>query len=225
MPMYNSNMRKISISASILNADFGNLKNQIKELEGAGIDQIHLDIMDGHFVPNISVGPFIIQSCRKITTLSLDAHLMVEKPDQYIDDCASFGANAISVHVEGNPNIHRTLQKIKSHNIRAGIALNPGTPLENVHPLLDMLDLILIMTVNPGFGGQTFIASQMKKIKEAKKLIGQRNIVIEVDGGINRLTLPSVYDAGANLFVIGSAIFSHPMGIKASIEELNSIFK
>jgi len=218
-------MGKIKISASILNADFGNLERQIKELENAGVEQLHLDIMDGHFVPNISLGPFIIQTCRKITSLPLDTHLMVENPDQYIDDCVNHGSTGISVHIEGNPNIHRTLQRIKDHNVRTGIVLNPGTPVESIQAILELVDLILVMTVNPGFGGQSFIYSQLQKIKAVKGLIKDKNIIIEVDGGINTQTLPLVHQAGADLFVIGSAIFSNNRGIKDSIAELISTIK
>lgn len=218
-------MKNVRISASILNADFGDLKNQIRTLEAAGVEQIHLDIMDGHFVPNISVGPFIIQTCRKITDLPLDTHLMIENPDQYIDECVSNGTDGISVHIEGNPNIHRTLQRIKDQKIRTGIVLNPGTPVESIYSVLDMVDLILIMTVNPGFGGQTFINSQLSKIKAIKKIVGNKNIIIEVDGGINSETLPLAHQAGANLFVIGSAIFTHPNGIKQAVLDLVSSIK
>jgi ribulose-phosphate 3-epimerase len=223
--MYNLIMQKVKISASILNADFGDLKNQIKALEAAGVDQIHLDIMDGHFVPNISVGPFIIQTCRRITSLPLDTHLMVDNPDQYIDDCVSYRSGGISVHIEGNPNIHRTLQRIKDQKVRAGIVLNPGTPVESIYSVIDMVDLILIMTVNPGFGGQSFINSQLAKIAAVKKMVDGKNIIIEVDGGINSQTLPLAYQAGANLFVIGSAIFSHPGGINQAVLELVSSIK
>lgn len=218
-------MEKMNLSVSILNADFGNLKSQIGELEEAGIKQLHLDIMDGHFVPNISVGPFIVQTCRKICSLSLDTHLMVENPDQYIDECAAYGSTGISVHIEGNPNIHRTLQKIKNHNLQAGIVINPGTPIESIYAVLDLVDLILIMTVNPGYGGQSFIRSQLPKISEAKQLVKGKNIIVEVDGGINSQTLPIVQQAGADLFVVGSAIFSNSRGIKQSILNLQSCIK
>lgn len=215
----------MNIAASILNADFGNLKSQIRELEEVGVRQLHLDIMDGHFVPNISVGPFIVQTCRNFCSLSLDVHLMVESPDQFIDECAAYGSTGISVHIEGNPNIHRTLQKIKNLDLRAGIVINPGTPLESIYSVLDLVDLILIMTVNPGYGGQAFIKSQLPKIKAASRLISGKNIIIEVDGGINSQTLPLVQAAGANLFVVGSAIFTHPRGIKESILEMQKSFK
>jgi ribulose-phosphate 3-epimerase len=220
-------MEKLKFSVSILNADFGNLEKQIKEMEVAGIEQLHLDIMDGHFVPNISVGPFIVQTCRKISNLPLDTHLMVENPDQYIDECVAYGSTGISVHIEGNPNIHRTLQKIKNHKVRTGIALNPGTPVESIYSILDMVDLILVMTVNPGYGGQSFIMSQLAKIKTVRDLIKNQNrsTFIEVDGGINFQTLPLAYQAGANLFVVGSAIFSNSIGITGSIAELNSSLK
>ena len=218
-------MEKINISASILNADFGNLEKQIGEIEEAGIAQLHLDIMDGHFVPNISVGPFMVQTCRKICSLPLDTHLMVENPDQYIDECAAYGSTGISVHIEGNLNIHRTLQKIKILKLRTGIVINPGTPLESIYSVLDLVDLILIMTVNPGYGGQSFIESQLRKITAASQLVAGKNIIIEVDGGINTQTLPLVHRAGANLIVVGSAIFTNPRGIKQSILDLQSCIK
>ena len=218
---------KIRISASILNADFCFLKDQITEVENAGVEQLHLDIMDGHFVPNISVGPFIVQTCRRISSLPLDTHLMVENPDNYIEDCVKFGSTGISVHIENNPNIHRTLQLINSFNVKAGIVLNPGTPIECIKSILDLVDLILIMTVNPGFGGQSFIQSQLPKITAAKEMIKNINkkSIVEVDGGINSHTLPLAHQAGADLFVIGSAIYSNPNGIAASINELNRSLK
>jgi ribulose-phosphate 3-epimerase len=218
---------KIRISASILNADFSFLKDQIVEVEKAGVEQLHLDIMDGHFVPNISVGPFIVQTCKKISSLPLDTHLMVENPDKYIEECVKFGSTGISVHIENNSNIHRTLQIIKSFNAKAGIVLNPGTPIESIKSILDLVDLILIMTVNPGFGGQSFIPSQLVKITATKNLIKNMNKkpIIEVDGGINSQTLPLAYQAGADLFVVGTAIFSNPKGITASINEINKSLK
>jgi ribulose-phosphate 3-epimerase len=217
----------IRISASILNADFCFLKDQINEVEKAGVEQLHLDIMDGHFVPNISIGPFIVQTCRRISSLPLDTHLMVENPENYIEECVKFGSTGISVHIENNPNIHRTLQLINCFNIKAGIVINPGTPIESISSVLDLVDLILIMTVNPGFGGQSFILSQLPKIAAAKAIINNinKNIIVEVDGGINNLTLPLAHQAGADLFVIGSAIYSNPNGVTASINELNSSLK
>jgi ribulose-phosphate 3-epimerase len=215
------------ISASILNADFCFLKDQISEVEKAGVEQLHIDIMDGHFVPNISVGPFIVQTCRKASSLPLDTHLMVENPDIYIEPCANFGSSCISVHIENNPNIHRTLQLIKSFKVKTGIVLNPGTPIESIKSIMDSIDLILVMTVNPGYGGQTFIQSQLSKISAIKNMIQQmaKKPIIEVDGGINTQTLPLTYQAGAELFVIGSAIFSNPKGIAASIKDLNEVLK
>ena len=217
----------IRISASILNADFCFLNDQISEVEKAGVEQLHIDIMDGHFVPNISVGPFIIQTCRKASSLPLDTHLMVENPDKYIESCANFGSNCISVHIENNPNIHRTIQLIKSFKVKTGIVLNPGTHIESIKSVMDSIDLILVMTVNPGFGGQTFIQSQLSKISAIKNMIQQmdKKPIIEVDGGINAQTLQLANQAGADLFVIGSAIFSNPKGISASIMELNKALK
>jgi len=218
---------KTRISASILNSDFIHLKDQIIEVEKAGVEQLHLDIMDGHFVPNISVGPFIIQTCRQITSLPLDTHLMVENPDQYIEECVNNGSTGISVHIENNPNIHRTLQQIRSYKVKTGIVLNPGTPIESIRSVLDLVDLILIMTVNPGFGGQSFINSQLIKIMAAKEMIKNLELkpIIEVDGGINSHSLPLASQAGADLFVIGTAIFSNSNGISAAINELDMSLK
>jgi ribulose-phosphate 3-epimerase len=225
--MYNLTIMKTRISASILNADFCFLNDQILEVEKAGVEQLHIDIMDGHFVPNISVGPFIIQSCQKASSLPLDTHLMVENPDNYIESCATFGSTGISVHIENNPNIHRTLQLINSYKVKTGIVINPGTPIESIKSVLDLIDLILVMTVNPGFGGQAFIQSQLSKITAIKEMIKSmdKKPIIEVDGGINTQTLPLAYQAGADLFVVGAAIFSNPRGITLSIKELNEALK
>jgi ribulose-phosphate 3-epimerase len=215
------------ISASILNADFSCLKKQIEEAEKAGIEWIHLDVMDGHFVPNISVGPFIVETCRKITKLPLDIHLMIENPDKYIEQFAMAGSTYISVHIENNPNIHRTLQRIRELNCKPSIVINPGTPVSCINSVFEMVEMILVMTVNPGFGGQSFIANQVDKIKEIKKMINslEKKPLIEVDGGITAKTLPLVYNAGADIFVIGSAIFSNSLGIAKSIAEINGSIK
>ncbi|ADG72873.1 ribulose-phosphate 3-epimerase [Brachyspira murdochii] len=199
-------MNKIMIAPSILTASFSNLENTIKELEEAGSDYLHLDIMDGVFVPQITFGAKIVSDIKKASRIPLDVHLMIVNPEKHIDDFAKAGADIISVHYEGNIHIHRLIYQIKAHNIKAGIVLNPHTRVDFIEPIIDDIDYILIMSVNPGFGGQKFIESSVKKIKEAKKLIGNRDIVLAVDGGINLNTCNMVIEAGANFLVAGSAI-------------------
>ncbi|TCP29134.1 ribulose-phosphate 3-epimerase [Scopulibacillus darangshiensis] len=197
------------IAPSILAADFANLESEIKDVEASDIDLLHIDVMDGHFVPNITMGSNVVGALRPLTDCELDVHLMIENPDQYISDFADAGADMISVHVETCPHLHRTIQLIKEKNIKAGVALNPATPIEIIEPIIQDLDFILIMTVNPGFGGQVFIESMLGKIRKAKSLIDERGleIAIEVDGGINEDTLGLCRKAGAELFVAGSSIF------------------
>jgi ribulose-phosphate 3-epimerase len=213
---------KPMISASILNADFSNLKEQIQAVEAAGVDWIHLDIMDGHFVPNISFGPPIVAVCRKITQLPLDTHLMIDNPDLFIDAFADAGSDYISVHVENNPHIHRTIQNILKKNKKAGIVLNPGTPVQAVYPLLHMVSFVLVMSVNPGFGGQSFLPESLGKIAELSKKIKEEKleVMIEVDGGINAETFQMAKAAGVDVFVAGSYIFNNPHGISAAVQSL-----
>lgn len=199
-------MNKIIIAPSILTESFSNLESTIKELEEAGADYLHLDIMDGSFVPQITFGSKIVSDIKKITSLPLDLHLMIVSPEKHIDDFAKAGADIISVHYEGNIHLHKLIMQIKSHNVKAGIVLNPHTRVDVIEPLIDDIDNVLIMSVNPGFGGQKFITNSIKKIEETKKLIGQREIIISVDGGINLNTCSDVIKAGANLLVAGSAI-------------------
>lgn len=199
-------MNKIIIAPSILTASFANLESTIKELEEAGADYLHLDIMDGSFVPQITFGSKIISDIKKITSLPLDVHLMIVSPEKHIDDFAKAGADIISVHYEGNIHLHKLIMQIKSHNVKAGIVLNPHTRVDVIEPLIDDIDNVLIMSVNPGFGGQKFITNSIKKIEDTKRLIGQREIIISVDGGINLNTCSDVIKAGANLLVAGSAI-------------------
>ncbi|PPS20884.1 ribulose-phosphate 3-epimerase [Brachyspira murdochii] len=199
-------MNKIMIAPSILTASFSNLENTIKELEEAGSDYLHLDIMDGVFVPQITFGAKIVSDIKKASRIPLDVHLMIANPEKHIDDFAKAGADIISVHYEGNIHIHRLIYQIKAHNIKAGIVLNPHTRVDFIEPIIDDIDYILIMSVNPGFGGQKFIESSVKKIKEAKKLIGNSNIILAVDGGVNLNTCNMVIEAGANFLVAGSAI-------------------
>ena len=212
----------IKISASILNADFTCLKDQINQSISAGVQWLHLDIMDGHFVPNISMGPSFASTCRKITDIPIDAHLMIENPDNFIDKFVSAGADYISVHIESNPHIHRTLQKIRSLGCKPGIALNPGTPPETIESILNMVDLVLVMTVNPGFGGQEFLYEIIPKITRIREMvtISDLSMHVQADGGISPTTLPLAYKAGADIFVVGSEIFKNPKGIKLSIKKL-----
>jgi ribulose-phosphate 3-epimerase len=215
-------MSKFLLSSSILSADFGCLADQIRAAEKGGVDWIHVDVIDGHFAPNITMGPFIVEACRKITELPLDVHLMIDNPDKFIDAFASAGANNLTVHIENNPHIHRTIQKIHSLNCKAGIAINPGTPAVHLHEVLQWIDLVLVMTVNPGYSGQTFIPDVISKIEEIHRLIQEKHLkpYIEVDGGLNPDTLPKAFRAGANVFVAATSIFKFPEGIQAGIKAL-----
>jgi len=213
------------ISASILNSDFGNLESEIRKAEEAGVDWIHLDIMDGHFVPNISFGPHIVSICKKITDLPLDVHLMISDPDKYIRDFSDSGADYISVHIENNPNIHRTLQEISSNGKHGGIVVNPGTPIDSIFSVLHMVDYVLVMSVNPGFGGQSFLPETLIKIKNLSNELNGRNlpIPIEVDGGLNEETAKEAKISGANIFVAGSYLFNNPKGVKEAVRLLKNI--
>ena len=198
------------IAPSILSADFTKLGEELINIEKAGADWIHIDVMDGQFVPNITYGPIIVDACSKASNLILDVHLMIEKPDPIIPEFVKAGANYISVHQEACTHLHRSLQLIKSFNIKAGVALNPATPVSSIEWVVDELDFVLIMSVNPGFGGQKFIKSAVEKIKILSQMLKdkQSNAIIQVDGGINQETIKSVSEAGATSFVAGSAIFN-----------------
>ena len=200
----------IKISPSILSADFSKLGEEIKNIDQAGAEMVHIDVMDGHFVPNLTIGAPVIAALRKITTKIFDVHLMVENPQDYVVSFAKAGTDIFTFHIETAPHVHRIIQNIKENNMKVGIALNPGTPLTTINEILDDIDMVLLMTVNPGFGGQKFIPSVLKKIKELKEMIRARNlnIDIQVDGGINKVTAPQVVAAGANILVAGSAIKS-----------------
>ncbi len=215
-------MANTILSASILAANFAHLEADIREAEQAGVDWIHVDVMDGHFVPNISMGPLVVEACRNITALPLDVHLMIDNPDDFLEDFASAGANRISVHIEGNPNVHRTLQKIRSLNCRPGIVLNPGTPAWSLREVMRMVDLILVMTVNPGYGGQAFLPEMVEKIADLQQMTANLPLrpLIQVDGGITPRTLPITYSAGARVFVAGNSIFRHGDGITAAVRAL-----
>ncbi len=200
------------IAPSILSADFSKLGEEVKAVEAAGADWIHADVMDGHFVPNITIGPLIVEALKRVTTLPIDVHLMIENPDNYIAAFAKAGASWISVQIETCVHLNRTIQLIKENGARAGIVLNPSTPVETVQWVLEYVDYVLIMSVNPGFGGQAFISNSLDKIKRLRKLIHDRglNVLIEVDGGVNDKTIAEVSAAGTDIFVAGSAIFGSP---------------
>jgi ribulose-phosphate 3-epimerase len=198
----------IIIAPSILSADFAYLGDTLKTLESAGADWVHVDVMDGHFVPNLTIGAPVVQALRRVTSLPLDVHLMIEHPDALIPDFAKAGADILTVHVEACPHLHRTLQLIRSLGVKAGVSLNPHTPVSVLEPVMDELDLILIMSVNPGFGGQAFIPYSLEKLKQAKALIGQRRIHLEVDGGVGLTNIADILAAGADTLVAGSAIFN-----------------
>ncbi|PLR79926.1 ribulose-phosphate 3-epimerase [Bacillus canaveralius] len=198
------------IAPSILSANFARLEEEIKDVERGGADYIHVDVMDGHFVPNITIGPLIVEAIRPITKLTLDVHLMIENPDQYIKAFAEAGADLLSVHIEACTHLHRTIQQIKSEGMKVGVVLNPHTPVSTIEPVIEDVDLVLLMTVNPGFGGQSFIHSVLPKIKQVAALIEERQlqVEIEVDGGVTPETAKLCVEAGANVLVAGSAIYN-----------------
>ena len=214
-----SDKPSIKIAPSILSSDFSRLGDQVAEATSAGADYIHVDVMDGHFVPNITIGAPVVAALHKRTTIPMDVHLMIESPERYVADFAKAGADIITVHVEACPHIHRTVQMIKEHGIKAGVAMNPGTPLQSIEHVLVDIDLALIMTVNPGFGGQSFIEHMLSKIAALRKQLDQSGLPLEleVDGGVTAGTAPRVAAAGARVLVAGSAVFSTKHSVAAGI--------
>jgi len=216
---------KYVIAPSILSADFTRLGVEIVACESAGADWLHIDVMDGHFVPNITMGPFIVEACKRVTNLSLDVHLMIEKPERYLEAFAKAGAGGLTVHVETCPHLHQTLQDIKSLGCRAGVVLNPGTPVGALEAVLPFADLVLVMSVNPGYSGGKFIPDSFARVADVRKRLDAlgSSAWLEVDGGINVDTLPKMKDSGATAFVAATAVFKHPEGPEAGIKALRDV--
>ena len=213
------------IAPSILSADFGNLARDVQAVEAAGADWIHVDVMDGHFVPTITFGPLVADAVRKATTLPVDVHLMIESPERYLEDFVRAGADRITVHQETCPHLHRTLQQIRDLGALPGVALNPSTPVSTLQDIFPYVELVLVMTVNPGFGGQSFIPGSKEKIRATRELLrreGRGDVLIQVDGGVGPGTGPVVVQAGADVLVAGSAVFGHPGGAAEGIRTLRS---
>jgi ribulose-phosphate 3-epimerase len=218
------NKRIVKLAPSILSADFAHLGRQVGEAEEAGADRIHVDVMDGHFVPNISIGAPIVQSLRQVTRLPLETHLMISDPDFFLDEFTEAGSGSFLVHWEGNNNLHRTVQRIKALGKRVGVVINPATPAAVLEEILQDVDQVLVMTVNPGFGHQRFIHTTLPKIRRVRQMIDEikRDCDLEVDGGIDVTTAPLVVDAGANVLVAGSAIFGEGEGVIAAMNRLRA---
>lgn len=214
--------RVVRIAPSILSADFARLGDQVREAEGAGADVIHVDVMDGHFVPNITIGPLVVAAIRAVTSLPLDVHLMIEHPEQYVAAFAEAGADILTVHPEATVHLHRLLQQIRDLGVRAGVSLNPSTPESELAYVFPYIDLVLVMTVNPGFGGQKIISGMFDKITRVRALLDEHapSAWLSVDGGIDPLTAPRVVAAGADTLVAGSAIYAAPVGVAAAIDAL-----
>ena len=213
------------IAPSILSADFSRLGEEIRACEAAGADWVHIDVMDGHFVPNLTMGPFIVEHCKRITKLPLDVHLMIEKPERHLEAFARAGASHITVHVETCPHLHQTLQTIKSLGCKAGVTLNPGTPVAALGAVLTEADLILVMSVNPGFSGGRFVPSSFARAAEIRRMLDAIGSPawLEVDGGVNAENIAALKDAGITAFVAATAVFKHPQGIAAGIQALRGV--
>ncbi len=212
------------LAPSLLAADMTQLGKEIAAAESAGADWIHVDVMDGRFVPNITMGQFIVEACRRATQLPLDVHLMIEKPEEHLETFAKAGATTLTVHVETCPHLHRTLQYIKSLGCKAGVVLNPGTAVGAIEPVLHLADLVLVMSVNPGFGGQGFIPESITRIREIRKMLDalDSSAWLEVDGGVSVETISQLKEAGTTAFVAGTSVFKHPQGIDAGVRALRS---
>jgi len=222
--MSNPAMSAIKLAPSILSADFARLGEQVREAEAAGADWIHVDVMDGHFVPNLTIGPLIVRALRPITTLPLDVHLMIEQPERYLADFVAAGADGLTVHVEACPHLHRTIQQIRELGVRAGVALNPATPLVSLEAILPDVGLVLVMSVNPGFGGQSYIPGSTARIARLRAMLDAIGSAaeLEVDGGINPHTIAGAVQAGATVLVAGSAVFNRRASVAENIRHLRA---
>ena len=218
-------MRRFKIAPSILSADFARLGEQIAEAEAGGADWIHVDVMDGHFVPNITIGPLIAEAARRSTSLPIDAHLMIASPERYLRPFAEAGVDLITVHVENSYHLHRTLQQIRELGVKAGVAINPATPVESIVEVLPFLDLVLVMSVNPGFGGQRFIPTALDKIARVRAMLDARGldqVELQVDGGVAPDTIAAVVEAGATVLVAGSAVYNRTGRVAENLQRLRS---
>ena len=217
----------VLLSPSILSADFSRLGKEISAVEKAGVDWIHVDVIDGHFAPNLTMGPFIVETSKRITNLPLDVHLMIDNPDQFVETFAKAGAGCISVHLEGNPNISRTLQEVRSLGVRTGLVLNPGTPVASAEAVLHLVDYVLLMSVNPGYSGQTFQPITFERVSQMRALLDKLNpgAAIEVDGGVTAENIKPLHEAGATIFVAATAIFKHPGGPGEGVRALREALR
>ncbi len=217
----------VKIAPSILSADFGRLAEEVAAVESGGADWIHVDVMDGHYVPNITIGPLVVESVRRATELPLDVHLMIETPDRYLEAFVKAGADWVTVHQETCPHLHRTVQQIHELGAKAGVSINPSTPLTSVVEVLPYVDLLQLMTVNPGFGGQTYIPTSTAKVSAARRMLnesGLQQVEIQVDGGVDSTTAPELVSAGVTVLVAGSAVYGHPDGPTEGVRALRDSF-
>jgi len=215
----------VKIAPSILSADFARLADAVSAAEAGGADWIHVDVMDGHFVPNLTIGPPVVAAVRRVTTLPLDVHLMIEQPERLLEAFAGAGADVLTVHRETCPHLHRTVERIRELGMRAGVAINPATPIESLDEILPYVDLVLVMSVNPGFGGQKYIKTSTRKVARMRQRLegmGIHNVEVEVDGGISPLTAPEVVRAGATVLVAGNAVFNNQASVSANITALRN---